>query len=266
VQLKTMSSTLSKKKNFSTLNVKGIDVAAIDVYRASDLIGELATATQESYVTITGAHGIVESQYNKDIFDAHRNASLVVPDGMPLVWLGRLLGFNSIGRVYGPDLMECIFSNEAYRELRHFFYGSSPSVVSQLRDALVARFGEFNMVGMYCPPMRPLGFNEDEAVLSRIRDLKPHIIWVGLSTPKQEVWMHMHMPKIGTGVGIGVGAAFDLLSGQTLQAPRYIQRSGFEWLFRLAMEPRRLFKRYFFVIPRFSVFFLQTFARQRRKT
>jgi N-acetylglucosaminyldiphosphoundecaprenol N-acetyl-beta-D-mannosaminyltransferase len=255
-----------QKMTFSKFSIKGIDVAAIDVYRACDMIGELATAAQQSYITITGAHGIVESQYNKDVFDAHRNASLVVPDGMPLVWLGRLLGLNSIGRVYGPELMECFFSNQAHRELRHFFYGSSPSVISNLRDALVKRFGEFNMVGMYCPPLRPLGFNEDEAVLSRIRDLKPHIIWVGLSTPKQEVWMHMHMPKIGAGVAIGVGAAFDLLSGKTQQAPRYIQRSGFEWLFRLAMEPRRLAKRYFFVIPRFLVFFIEAFARRERKT
>jgi N-acetylglucosaminyldiphosphoundecaprenol N-acetyl-beta-D-mannosaminyltransferase len=256
--------SMPSKMNFPKFTIKGIDVGAIDVNRACDLIGELVTSAQESYVTVTGAHGIIESQYNKDIFDAHRNASLVVPDGMPLVWLGRLLGFNSIGRVYGPDLMECVFSKEAYRDLRHFFYGSSPSVISNLRDALVTRFGEFNMVGMHCPPMRPLGFNEDEAVLSRMRDLKPHIIWVGLSTPKQEVWMHMHMPKIGVGVAIGVGAAFDLLSGKTQQAPRYIQRSGFEWLFRLAMEPRRLFKRYFFVVPRFLIVFLEAFARQGR--
>jgi N-acetylglucosaminyldiphosphoundecaprenol N-acetyl-beta-D-mannosaminyltransferase len=258
--------SMRSKMSFSKFRIKGIDVAAIDVYRASELIGELATDTRHGYITVTGAHGIVESQYNKSIFDAHRNASLVVPDGMPLVWLGRLLGFKSIGRVYGPDLMECIFSNQMNRELRHFFYGSSPSAISHLRETLVTRFGEFNMVGMYCPPMRPLGFTEDEAILSHIRGLKPHIIWVGLSTPKQEVWMHMHMPKIGTGVGIGVGAAFDLLSGKILQAPRYIQRSGFEWLFRLAMEPRRLFKRYFFVVPRFLVFFLETFARQHRKS
>jgi N-acetylglucosaminyldiphosphoundecaprenol N-acetyl-beta-D-mannosaminyltransferase len=246
--------------------IKGIDIAAIDIVHASKLIGELATAGHGSYVTVTGAHGIVESQYNKEVFDAHRDASLIVPDGMPLVWLGRLLGFKSIGRVYGPDLMENIFSKQGYRELRHFFYGSSPSVVNNLRDALVTRFGEFNMVGMHCPPVEPLGFTEDEAVLSLIRGLKPHIIWVGLSTPKQEVWLRMHMPRIATGVGIGVGAAFDLLSGKTRQAPRYIQRSGLEWLFRLVHEPKRLFKRYFFVIPRFLVFFLQAFAKQERPT
>jgi N-acetylglucosaminyldiphosphoundecaprenol N-acetyl-beta-D-mannosaminyltransferase len=189
--------SMPSKMNFPKFTIKGIDVGAIDVNRACDLIGELVTSAQESYVTVTGAHGIIESQYNKDIFDAHRNASLVVPDGMPLVWLGRLLGFNSIGRVYGPDLMECVFSKEAYRDLRHFFYGSSPSVISNLRDALVTRFGEFNMVGMHCPPMRPLGFNEDEAVLSRMRDLKPHIIWVGLSTQSRKSGCTCICPRLG---------------------------------------------------------------------
>jgi len=238
--------------------IRNIDVAAIDLIRASELIGKLATAAQGNYVTVTGAHGIVESAYNKRILAAHQHASLVVPDGMPLVWLGRLLGLNSIGRVYGPDLMECIFSKHEFRELRHFFYGSSPSVITNLKDMLVARFGDFNFAGMYSPPMRPLGFSEDEQILSRIRDLNPHFVWVGLSTPKQELWMDMHMQKVGFGVAIGVGAAFDLLSGKTLQAPRWIQRSGFEWLFRLAMEPRRLFRRYLFVIPHFSYFWFET--------
>ena len=106
--------------------------------------------------------------------------------------------------------------------------------------------------------MNPVGFREEDAIIRRIRNLRPQIIWVGLSTPKQEVWLHMHMPKIGTGVGIGVGAAFDFVSGATRQAPRWMQRSGLEWLFRVASEPRRLFRRYLVVVPRFSVMFLQT--------
>lgn len=252
--------------NLPRFRIKGVEVAAIDIAHASQLIGQLAASGHGHYVTVTGAHGIVESQYNKEVFDAHRDASLVVPDGMPLVWLGRLLGLKSIRRVYGPDLMEYIFSSQEYRNLRHFFYGSNPSVISDLHDTLVTRFGQFNMVGTYCPPMKPLGFTEDESVLSLIRDSKPHIIWVGLSTPKQEVWLWTHMPKIGAGVGIGVGAAFDLLSGKTSQAPRFIQRSGLEWLYRLVIEPKRLFKRYLFVIPRFLVFFLEAFVNRERLT
>src|SRR5262249_39682405 len=102
-------------------------------------------------------------------------------------------------------------------------------------------------------------------VISRIRDLRPHIIWIGLSTPKQEIWLLDHMQKIGTGVGIGVGAAFDLLSGTTQQAPRWIQRSGLEWLFRLAVEPRRLFRRYLFIVPHFLYYMAETFVVHRWK-
>lgn len=241
-----------------TFTIKGIDVAAIDVFRARDLVAALATSAQGAYVTVTGAHGIVESAYDHRVRSAHVQAALVVPDGMPLVWLGRLSGLKTIGRVYGPELMESVFSIRENRELRHFFYGSTPATISRLTAALASRFGEFNLVGVHCPPTRSAGFSEDTEVIARIRNLKPHFIWVGLSTPKQELWMRMHMPRIACGVAIGVGAAFDLVSGKTLQAPRWIQRSGLEWLFRLAMEPRRLFRRYFFIVPRFGYFALAT--------
>ena len=248
---------------FPKFCVHGIDVAAIDVAKATDLIGQLVTRAQGGYVTVTGAHGIVESVYSDRIREAHQHASIVVPDGMPLVWLGRLLGFSSIGRVYGPDLMASIFSRQELRQLRHYFYGSTPVVVERLTTTITSRFGEFNFVGAHSPPIRPAGFEEDTLVLSQISQLNPHIVWVGLSTPKQEIWLYDHMHKIGSGVGIGVGAAFDLLAGATLQAPRWIQRLGLEWLFRLAVEPRRLFRRYLFIVPRFLYYMVETLAARR---
>ena len=251
---------------FNTFCVRGINVAAIDVARASDLIRQLATmALGGTYVTVTGAHGIVESVYDDRIREAHQQAFMAVPDGMPLVWLGRLLGFNSIGRVYGPDLMADIFSRSDLRQLRHYFYGSTPAVVDRLAATLRSRFGDFNLVGTYSPPVRPAGFTEDEDVVSTIRQLKPDVVWVGLSTPKQELWLCNHMNRIGSGVGIGVGAAFDLLSGTTTQAPRWIQRSGLEWAFRVAVEPKRLFGRYLFVVPRFLYYMLETFIMRRQQ-
>jgi N-acetylglucosaminyldiphosphoundecaprenol N-acetyl-beta-D-mannosaminyltransferase len=249
---------------FKTFRVRGINVAAIDVAEATDLIATLATSSRGEYVTVTGAHGIVESVYSNEILNAHQQASLVVPDGMPLVWLGRLLGFRSMGRVYGPDLMAGVFSRGDLRGLKHFFYGSTPAVHDRLKAAIGSRFGEFNLTGAYAPPIRPIGFEESDEVLAHIRALKPHIIWVGLSTPKQELWLLNHMQKIGCGVGIGVGAAFDLLSGTTTQAPRWIQRSGFEWAFRLAVEPRRLFRRYLFIVPRFLYYMAETFVTRER--
>jgi N-acetylglucosaminyldiphosphoundecaprenol N-acetyl-beta-D-mannosaminyltransferase len=257
--------TMGSLMNFPRFEIKGIQVAAIDVVRACDLICKWAREANGAYVTVTGAHGVVEAIYDRKILEAHQAASIIVADGMPLVWLGRALGYSSIGRVNGPELMELVFARKEYRNLRHFFYGGNPSTVDSLKNVLLSRFGAFNMVGAYSPPIRPIGFDEDAQVLERIRALNPDFIWVGLSTPKQEVWMHMHMAKIGCGVGVGVGAAFDLLSGTTRRAPRWIQRSGFEWLFRLVVEPRRLYKRYFFVIPRFAYYWLKTVIEQRYK-
>lgn len=240
---------------FSTFDIKGIAVAAIDLPFACNFLGHCVAQSQGRYVTVTGAHGVVESAYDERVRLAHRDALMVMPDGMPLVWLGRLLGFSSMGRVYGPELMEHIFANERHRQLKHFFYGANQSVIARLDDKLRFRFGPYNLVGSYCPSIKPVGFVEQDDVLDQIRNLEPDLIWVGLSTPKQELWMQMHMPKIGSGIAIGVGAAFDLISGTTRQAPRWIQRSGLEWLFRLTTEPRRLYRRYFFVIPKFLQYF-----------
>jgi N-acetylglucosaminyldiphosphoundecaprenol N-acetyl-beta-D-mannosaminyltransferase len=255
----------SSNADFCAFEIRGIRVASVNVFVACDLICARAAVAKGEYVAVTGAHGIVESAYDERILNAHQQAAMVVADGMPLVWLGHLLGYSGIGRVNGPELMEVLFAKREYRNLKHFFYGGNESVVANFKNVIVSRFGDFNFIGAHYPPFMPLGFGEEEEVLSRIRALQPNIVWVALSTPKQEVWMHMHMTKIGCGIGVGVGAAFDLLSGTTRRAPRWIQRSGFEWLFRLAVEPRRLYKRYFFVIPRFAYFWLETLIKQRYK-
>jgi len=252
-------------KQFKTFEIRGVPVAAIDVFLARDLVCALASEADGDYITVTGAHGIVESADDSRVLRSHEDAAIVVPDGMPLVWLGRLLGLSSIGRVNGPELMELVFDVREYRNLRHFFYGSNASTLTKLAETLTARFGRFNLAGVYCPPIRAAGFEESDDILNIIRRAKPDIIWVGLSTPKQEIWLNMHMRRIGMGVGIGVGAAFDLLAGTTRRAPRWIQRSGFEWLFRLLVEPKRLYKRYFYVIPRFSYFWFEALLSQGHK-
>jgi N-acetylglucosaminyldiphosphoundecaprenol N-acetyl-beta-D-mannosaminyltransferase len=245
---------------FSTFNIKGVSVAAVDLAFASNLIRQHATEAKGEFVTVTGAHGVVESAYDERIRHAHQMALMTVPDGMPLVWLGKLMGFRAMSRVCGSDLMEGVFANEQGRSLRHFFYGANPSVISELRSVLEERYGRFNLVGTYSPPMMPLGFSESDEVIARIRDLKPDLVWVGLSTPKQEIWMQMHMPQIGAGLAIGVGAAFDLVAGRIARAPRWIQRSGLEWLFRLLNEPRRLLRRYILIVPRFLFFLAEVLA------
>jgi N-acetylglucosaminyldiphosphoundecaprenol N-acetyl-beta-D-mannosaminyltransferase len=255
--------TSTRARDFPTFTVKGVEVAGINLARARELIAELATNAPGTYVTVTGAHGIVESVYDPKVREAHQQAFMAVPDGMPLVWLGHMVGVETVARVYGPELMECVFSDPECRALRHFFYGGSSAVVERLTNALATRFGAFNLVGTHCPPLQPTGFREDEEVIARIRDVKPQVVWVGLSTPKQEIWMHMHMSRIGCGVGIGVGAAFDLLAGAKRRAPRFVRRAGLEWLFRLATEPRRLFRRYAFIVPRFSCFLFEAWLKGR---
>ena len=254
---------MNNAHGFPTFDIRGVSVTAIDLASACELICRHAVDAHGEYVTVTGAHGIVESAYDERIRNSHLQAFMVVPDGMPLVWLGRMLGFRSMSRVYGPDLMAGMFANEQGRQLRHFFYGADPSVVTKLCNVLQASFGKFNLVGTYSPPMKQLGFVERDDILARIRNLKPDLVWVGLSTPKQELWMQMHMPTIGAGIAIGVGAAFNLVSGVTAQAPRWVQRSGLEWLFRLSIEPKRLFKRYLFIVPRFLFFMTEALAKHR---
>ena len=171
-------------------------------------------------------------------------AWLNAPDGMPLVWLGRWCGHGSVSRVYGPDLMLAVCDEGRGVGLKHFFYGGVPGVAETLREKLCARFPGLEVVGTYTPPFRPLNPEETEVLRSNVSRTQPDVIWVGLSTPKQERFMAEHGPRLDAGVLIGVGAAFDFHSGRVRQAPRWVQRSGTEWLFRVCQEPRRLWRRY----------------------
>jgi N-acetylglucosaminyldiphosphoundecaprenol N-acetyl-beta-D-mannosaminyltransferase len=149
-----------------------------------------------------------------------------------------------MSRVYGPDLMREVFEWSRESGCSHFFYGGQPGVAEELRRNMEAKFPGIAVRGCHCPPFRPLDAGEEAALIETIDRLRPDIIWVGLSTPKQEKFMAEYLPKLNTTLMIGVGAAFDFHAGRTRQAPRWIQRSGFEWLYRLCQEPRRLWKRY----------------------
>ena len=202
---------------------------------------------------VTGVHGVMESQYNPRILDIHNAAGMVTPDGMPLVWLLKMEGQRHADRVYGPDLMALVFERSRASGHRHFLYGSSEETLRLLRANLERRYPGCRIVGTHAPPFRPLTPEEDAEIVRTIDASGADIVWVGLSTPKQELWMAEHRPKLAAPVLIGVGAAFDFHAGLKKQAPRLIQRSGFEWLFRLASEPRRLWKRYAVNNPAFVV-------------
>jgi len=163
---------------------------------------------------------------------------------MSIVWLLRLKGHHHVRRVYGPDLMNALCRQSLEYGYRHYFYGGAPGVAETLQAKMQEQYPGLQVAGTYCPPFRPLTPEEDIRVMEIIKDSKPDILWVGISSPKQEIWMAEHVERLGIPALIGVGAAFDFLSGNKEQAPRWIQRSGLEWLFRLASEPKRLWRRY----------------------
>ncbi len=239
------------------VNILGVGVSAINMAMALDTIDGWIVRREANYVTITGVHGVMESQVDVDVRRIHNQAGMVAPDGMPLVWLGRLSGHNHVDRVYGPDLMLALCDRSTTKGYRHYFYGGDDGVPELLKSKLVNRFPGLNVVGTFSPPFRALSDEEDEKIVEDINDAEPDIVWVGLSTPKQERWMAAHVNRLKAPVLIGVGAAFDFHTGLKMQAPRWIQRGGLEWLFRLLTEPRRLWRRYLRNNPLFILMILQ---------
>jgi len=226
-------------------NVLGVGVNAVNLPLARDLVIENARAGVSSYVCFCDVNSVSCAQRDPEHLARLNRSLLTTPDGMPLVWLGKNAGHKTMARVYGPDLMLEICRATASTELTHFFYGGGPGTADALAASLSARFPGLKIAGTHCPPFRPLSATEADALEKRMHDLRPSFFWVGLSTPKQEAFMAEYSTRLGVPVMLGVGAAFDFISGRVPHAPRWIQRSGFEWFWRLCAEPRRLGPRYF---------------------
>jgi N-acetylglucosaminyldiphosphoundecaprenol N-acetyl-beta-D-mannosaminyltransferase len=232
-------------------NILGIGVSAINMEMALNVINSWLEQRSTHYVCVTGVHGVMESQRDEALRRIHNEAGLVTPDGMPLVWLSRWQGFGQVARVYGPDLMLAFCEATATRGTRHFLYGGAEGVPEALAGNLQRRFPGLVIAGTYSPPFRPLSPEEDAQVVQMLRDAQADVIWVGLGTPKQERWMAEHSPQVPGSVMIGVGAAFDFHTGRVRQAPQWMRRNGLEWSYRLATEPRRLWRRYLVNNPLF---------------
>ncbi len=232
-------------------NVLGVSVSAMNLRLATEAVLEALRTRRKGYVCVTGVHGVTEAQ-NDPEFRRILNASFLnTTDGMPLVWLGKHYVGGEVDRVYGPDLMLEIFAATQATPFRHFFYGGAPGVAEELKAKLEARFPGVSICGTYCPPFRPLNAAEEAELTALVAETRPDVIWVGLSTPKQERFMAAWLPRLETTLMFGVGAAFDFHAGRVRQAPRWIQRSGFEWLYRMSCEPRRLARRYLVNNPLF---------------
>lgn len=234
------------------VNVLGVGVSAIDMERALEAIERWIERGERHYVCVTNVHGVMESWRDPDLRRIHNASGLTTPDGMPLVWLSRLKGFRGVERVYGPELMLALCERSVSRGYRHFFYGgATPAALDRLVENLRRRFPGLQVAGAYWPPFRPLTPEEDEQVVRLINRAAPDVLWVGLGAPKQERWMAEHRGRLEVPVMIGVGAAFDFHAGLKRQAPRWMQRAGLEWFFRLCQEPGRLWRRYLLNIPLF---------------
>jgi len=225
-------------------NVLGVGVHAIDLPTAASIIEEAVRGGTKGYVCVTGVHGVMEAQRDPEFRNILNRALLVTPDGMPTVWVGRMQGNPKMKRVFGPDLMLEVCRRTAGTGIRHFLYGGNPGIAGELAEHLRSRFPCITVVGTFTPPFRPLEPPEQLAFESQLETTQPDIVWVGLSTPKQEKFMAANLRHLPCKVMIGVGAAFDIHTGHVQDAPDWIKKAGLQWVHRLCQDPGRLWKRY----------------------
>lgn len=239
------------------VDVLGVGISAIDPAMALAEITRWVDTGAQHYVCVTGVHGVMESQRDPELKAIHNRSGLTTPDGMPMVWAGKRAGAEHMRRVYGPDLMLAVLERAAARGWSSYFYGGADGVPELLAGRMGRRFPGLQVAGMYSPPFRPVTPEEDRAIVERINASGAQLVWVGLSTPKQERWMAAHIDKLQAPVLLGVGAAFDFHAGNLAQAPAWMQQRGLEWLYRLYREPKRLWRRYLGNNPRFAAAILR---------
>ena len=234
------------------VNVLGVGVSAVNMAQAVSIILNAAGEGERGYVSFLTVHGVMEAQRSEALKTAYNQTLLCNPDGMPLSWLGWQRGYTEMDRVYGPDFMLAIFERTRKTTFRHFLYGGKPGVAESLKSSLEKRFEGVTICGTYTPPFRALNDGEWKDLIRQIDECRPHFLWVGISTPKQEFFMVEAMARsLNCQVLLGVGAAFDFHAGLVSQAPPWIQRAGLEWFYRLCTEPKRLWKRYLVNNPLF---------------
>lgn len=233
------------------VNVLGVGISAVGMECAVQHTDSLLQAGGRGYICLTGVHGVMEAQSDAGFRAVLNRSSLTAPDGMPLVWMGRLQGFTRMRRVFGPDYMMEICRLSLKRGYRHFLYGGQEGVAELLADELIRKVPGLQIAGIYTPPFRPLLPYEEAELIAMVAEAKPDIFWVGLGTPKQERFMAEYMDKLDVRIMIGIGAAFDLHTGRLKDAPSWMKSAGLQWLHRLIQEPRRLWRRYLINNPLF---------------
>ncbi len=223
--------------------VLGSPIDVVNWPQAVERVLELAKVRESKYVCACNVHVVVTAKSDQKLADAIAQADLATPDGMPIAWSIRRAGYQDQRRINGPDLMLQTCMQAVREDVSIFLLGSSPSTLEHLREKLLSQCRGLQIAGSHSPPFRPLSDAEESAIVSTINESGAGIVFIGLGCPKQELWMQRQRGKVHA-VMIGVGAAFDYHAGTLKRAPNWMQGIGLEWLFRLMMEPRRLWRRY----------------------
>lgn len=236
-------------ERFETFYVLGIPISVTTLSTASAAIRDWAVDDRGRMVCVRDVHGVMQARDDAHLRDLHSRADMVTADGMPLVWLGRLGGV-AVERTCGPDLMDRVMKESVGTGLKHYFLGGAPGIADRLQRHFEAKYPGVTVVGTHSPPFRRLPSEEMKELAAQIRQAGAQVVWIGLSTPKQEFLMD-EMLEYSSWTSIAVGAAFDFHAGAVKRAPKWMQRSGLEWMYRLLSEPRRLWRRYLVLAPKF---------------
>lgn len=226
-------------------------MSALDLATATAEMAEAVVQGRRVYASTCPVYTLMQGYEWPEVRAALNGAEWVTPDGMPVVWALRQMGAREVDRVYGPDLLLGLSEISARRGYRQFYLGGASGVAQALAQALEQRFAGLPVAGTFSPPFRELTGAEEQSMLLQINSSGAHVVWVGLGSPRQDLWMARYRARLSAPLLVGVGAAFDFLSGRQAQAPRWMQHSGLEWLFRFVQEPRRLWRRYLVYNPKF---------------
>lgn len=241
-----LSPTLGRLESYT---VGGVTISSICRRDAVNEFFRLVSSGAGGYVTLTSAHGVVESQSDDRLRRIINEARMTLADGLPILWAGKLKGA-AAEQFSGSEFFDTVMRDLRSTRLRHYFYGGQQETASRIISKASTLLGKEAIAGWYCPPFRSVGVLEDRSVIADIAATSPDVIWVGLSTPKQEYWMANYAASFPNSILVGIGAAFDFFAEVKPRAPKFVQQTGFEWLYRLGTDPRRLWSRYRMVVPK----------------
>ena len=234
-----------------TFDILNVPICVTNSQKVFDQISMIYDSNLCQFICVRDVHGLVLNSKNRDLFEAHQNSAMVVPDGKPLTWIGRILGYKDISQVCGRDLIRIVLYQGLTRNWNHYFYGGKPGVAAKMVENLRLEFPNVKIVGHATPPFGDINDVEIDKLRKELNQSGTDILWIGLSTPKQEIFMQKNRNLLEIPLMFGVGAAFDFIAGTKKICPIRMQRFGLEWAFRCLQEPKRLGPRYLRVIPIF---------------